>query len=111
MTVGEQTRDFIFIEDLVDAYLLAGLCTKKIAGEIINVGYGKPYKLKYVAAQIVKFFGNAKKIKYGAYNYRAGELMQYFVDNSKAKRLLGWKPKITLKKGLKKTLEATDKYE
>jgi len=111
MTKGEQTRDFIFIDDLIEAYLLAGLSAEKLAGETINIGYGHPHKLKEVAKKIGELMGKPDKIMYGASPYRIGEVMQYFVDNSKAKRMLGWKPRTDLEKGLGITMANLDKHD
>ena len=111
MTKGEQTRDFIFIDDLIDAYLKAAFLSDKIAGETINIGYGKPYKIRDVARTISKFMGKQKLVEYGATPYRVGESMNYCVDITKAKRLLGWKPQTDLEEGLKKTIKDIGKYE
>ncbi|MFA5049563.1 MAG: GDP-mannose 4,6-dehydratase [Candidatus Micrarchaeia archaeon] len=111
MTQGEQTRDFIFIEDLVQAYLYAGLSMDKIAGKIINIGYGKSYKIKDVAKKIGKLMDKTNSIRYGVKPYRPSEVMDYSVDITRAKKLLGWEPKTDLDNGLKKTIGNFDGHE
>lgn len=104
MTPGEQTRDFIFIDDLVNAYIQAGL-SKEHFGEIFNIGSGKAYKIKDIAYRIASFLDKRNFLKLGAKDYRKSEIMSYFVDISKAKNCLNWKPKIKINEGLKKTIE------
>lgn len=105
MTAGEQTRDFIFIDDLVEATLTVPQCQDKAKGEIINIGYGIPYKIKDVARKISVIMGKENLVEYGAIPYRASEMMNYYVDTGKAGNLLGWKPKTDIDKGLGITIE------
>jgi len=104
MTPGEQTRDFIFIDDLVNAYMLTGVSEGHF-GEIFNIGSGKEYKIKDIAYRIASFLNKRNFLKIGAKDYRKSEIMSYFVDISKAKNCLNWTPKIEINKGLKKTIE------
>ena len=111
MTPGEQTRDFLYIDDLIEAQLIAGAMHKKTSGEIINVGYGKSYKIKNIAENIGKIMGKSALIDYGAIEYKKNEIMNYSIDVSKAEKLLGWKPKVKLDDGLKRTIEYFMKKE
>lgn len=104
MTPGEQTRDFIFIDDLVSAYIQAGVSEGHF-GEIFNIGSGKAYKIKDIAYRIASFLDKQNFLKIGAKDYRKSEIMSYFVDISKAKNYLNWTPKIKINEGLKKTIE------
>jgi len=104
MTPGEQTRDFVFIDDLVNAYVQAGVSEGHF-GEIFNIGSGKAYKIKDIAYKIASFLNKQNLLKIGAKDYRKSEIMSYFVDISKAKNCLNWTPKIEIDEGLKKTIE------
>jgi nucleoside-diphosphate-sugar epimerase len=104
MTKGDQTREFNYVDDIVDAYLLAAFCPKAV-GEIINIGNGIEYKIKDVAEIIVKMMGSPIKLLIGNLSKRPGEASHFFCSNEKAKRLLGWFPKFSLDEGLKKTIE------
>jgi nucleoside-diphosphate-sugar epimerase len=104
MTKGEQTREFNYVEDIVEAYIKAST-TKEAIGEIINIGNGIEYKIKDVVLKILKMMNNPIKPAIGVLPYREGEVMHFYSDNKKAKSLLNWKPKYSLEEGLKKTIE------
>ena len=97
-------RDFVFEPDLLSAYKLAAEShNKKIIGESINIGTGKSISIKQLAEKIRKITGYKGKIQWNSFPKRALEIPKLEVDNSKAKRLLKWKPKVTLDEGLKIT--------
>lgn len=104
MTSGEQTRDFIFIDDIIEAFLLAASMPEAI-GEILNIGTGKENRIKDVAAMIINMTGSPIKLIFGSLEKRPGETDHFFCDNRKAEALLGWGPKTGLKEGLRKTIE------
>lgn len=109
MTAGDQTREFNYIDDIVDAYLLAASCQKAI-GEVINIGNSIEYVVKDVAEKIVHMIGNPIKLLIGALPKRPGETSHFFCSNEKAKKLLGWSPKISLNEGLEKTINWYKNY-
>ncbi|MFC1977612.1 NAD-dependent epimerase/dehydratase family protein [Chloroflexota bacterium] len=104
LSAGEQTRDFLFIDDLVEAYLLAG-SNKSAFGEIFNIGSGKSYKIKDIAHKIGRILGKEHLLSFGKVDYRKSEIMDYQVDFSKARNILNWMPKIDIDEGLRLTNE------
>lgn len=104
MTSGDQTREFNFIDDVVDAYLLAATA-KDVSGEVINIGCGVEYKISELAVKIVEMTGSEISLKAGSIPKRPGEAKNFFCDNSKAKRLLGWSPRVALDAGLEITVK------
>jgi nucleoside-diphosphate-sugar epimerase len=104
MTSGEQTRDFGYVGDVVDGILLAAQ-TPKAIGEIINIGTGEEVSIKNVALKIVELTKSKTQLQFGVVPKRASEIEHLYCDNSKAKQLLGWSPKISLEAGLKETIE------
>jgi nucleoside-diphosphate-sugar epimerase len=104
MTEGEQTREFNYVDDIVDGFIKASF-TKKAIGEIINIGNGKEYKIRDVVFKILDIMGNPIKPLIGALPYREGETMHFYCDNTKVKELIGWHPKVSLEEGLKKTID------
>jgi len=94
---GKQTRDFIYVDDVVKANILAMKSKKVGRGEIINICSGKNYSINYIAKLI-----GGKKIYLPA---RKGEIKHVLGDNSLVKKLLGWKPEISLEEGIKKCKE------
>jgi len=99
MTKGEQARDFIYIDDIIEAFILS--CKKENIKGIYNLGSGKEIKLKEII-NILKEYINLK-VKFDK-PYRENEIWHYYLDISKTKKELNWKPKIELKEGLKRTL-------
>jgi UDP-glucose 4-epimerase len=91
---GKQTRDFIYVDDIVKANILAMKSKKVGKGEVINICSGKNYSINYIAKLI-----GGKKIYLPA---RKGEMKHTLGDNSLAKKLLGWKPEISLEEGIEK---------
>ena len=77
--------------------------TKKILGESINIGTGKSLSIKQLAEKIRKITGYKGKIQWNSFPKRSLEIPKLEVDNTKAKKLLKWKPKYTLDEGMEIT--------
>lgn len=103
MTSGEQTRDFIFIDDLVDALMRASLCAA--SGEVINIGSGKATRIADLVDKVEHLTRARGLAQRGAIAYRPGEAMQYQLDIRKAERLLDWRPLTSLEHGLRQTVD------
>jgi len=103
-TKGEQTREFNFVEDLIDGFILAGK-TKSVMGEIINLGSGREIAIKDLALKVVEFLKSDVRVEIGAIPYRPIEIWRMYSDNTKSEKILGWKSKTTLEDGLVKTID------
>ncbi len=101
-TKGEQAREFNFVSDIIDGYILAA-ASEKAVGEIINIGNGKEYKIRDVINKILEIVGSNVDVD-NSLPYREGEAMHFYCSNEKARKLLGWRPKTSLDDGLKKTI-------
>ena len=104
---GKQLRDFIHVEDVVNA-ILKSLKSLKAKGEIINIGTGKPQKIKEVINFLVRRLEGGKP-NFGKIKLRKDEISKIFPDISKAKKILKWRPKIKFKKGLEETIRSYEK--
>ncbi len=102
-TKGEQTRDFTYVSDVVGAYLAAAACPEA-DGQVINISCGAEHIVKDTILKIVELMGWPIQPQIGALPYRPGDVMHFFCDNSKAKKLLGWQPHTQLEDGLRKTI-------
>lgn len=90
MTLGEQKRDFLKIESIVEALVLS---TKTLAfGKIYNVCSGNGIKIKDLAEKFKAQFNSTSKINFGALPYRKNEVWEMIGDSSKIINELGWKP-------------------
>lgn len=100
---GEQTRDFVFVEDIVDGWARA-LTTPAAKGQVINLGGGRATSINQLAKAVVSAFGKPDhEIRH--LPGRAGEQRAVQADIGKAKRVLGWEPKVSFEQGLAKTVE------
>jgi len=88
---GEQTRDFTHVSDVVEANILAMQSDQKLSGQIFNIGTGKNYTINELARIIGGKFAFCKQLP-----ERKGEARNTQADNSKAKDVLGWSPKVKL---------------
>jgi len=105
----DSVRDFIFIEDVIDAYLLAAKNPVKIKGEIFNVGSGKQYSICEVVNKIIKFTNSSIKPSWGSISNPRFEPSVWQADISKIRKYLSWKPMYSIEEGLKKTIESFQK--
>lgn len=100
MTQGEQIRDFIYINDVVDAYhIVLNSCLKLNSFQEFEIGTGKSYSIKEFSNIIRTITKSITDLKFGALNYRQGEIMETKITNFDIYNL-GWKPKYSLKQGL-----------
>jgi nucleoside-diphosphate-sugar epimerase len=100
---GNQFRDFVHVKDVVQA-INKSLINKKAKGEIINIGSGKPQKIKNLINNI-KSRAKGGYPQFGKLKLRKEEILKIYPDINKAKKILGWKPIIDFKKGLTETIK------
>ena len=96
---GEQTRDFVYIDDVVD--LLLKLAATKKNG-IFNVCSGEEVSINHILQKISEHFGITPKIKY---MYKEDSGGYWVGDNSKAGKVLEWNPKVSFDEGIKRILK------
>jgi UDP-glucose 4-epimerase len=99
---GEQTRDFVHVDDVVRANLMALTAGSR---EIVNIGTGKETSVNAVFTtmkEILRFREDARYEK-----ERPGEVFRIYLDIRKAKEVLGWEPRVDLHEGMKNTIEYT----
>ena len=101
-TLGNQKCDFCFIDDAIEA-IFKTLFTSKSNGEVINIGYGKPLKIKDSINLVCKLIGKGQPL-FGKLKYKKGTNMKLYPDIRKAKKIIGWTPKINFFQGIEKTI-------
>jgi len=97
---GEQTRDFIFIDDIIRANILAAT-RPAAAGEIFNISSGEVHDIKQLIDLIAKVSG--KEVLFSHADFRAGEVRHSKANIDKARKLLGFGPQTDLEEGLRQT--------
>lgn len=103
-TAGTQTRDFIWVDDVIDGILRAAL-TADIDGEIFNLASGVETPIRQLV-ELVCQHGGGGKPNFGAMPLRTGDILRCVADISKAERVLGWKPTFTLEDCVKEVVES-----
>ena len=102
---GNETRDFTYVDDIVDGIILAGTKPKG-RNEVFNLGTGKETKISFIAKQIIKYTNSKSKISFQP-RRSFDHITRRKMDISKAKKLLGYNPKVNINDGIKKTCEWT----
>jgi len=108
---GAILRDFLYIDDLVDALMLSGLC-ERAYGNVFNIGSGNPTDFIKLAKLIIKITGSGC-FKFTEFSKERKEIEpgDYYADISKIKKMVGWKPKTDLSAGILKTVNFYRKYK
>jgi UDP-glucose 4-epimerase len=104
---GKQTRDFTHVSNVVEANLLAGASEKELLGEVVNIGTGKRVSL----LELLEAIGRAMGVKPEPVlaPARAGDVRDSVADISKARRVLGYEPKVGLDEGLARLVKSLRK--
>jgi nucleoside-diphosphate-sugar epimerase len=97
-------RDYIHIDDVIDAYL--NMCEYTQSDfEIFNIGMGESYSVEEVAGTVVELFGNNIEVEY-THERRKNEIDEIRAEITKARMLMNWKPRIDLKMGIQNVLDS-----
>ena len=100
---GEQTRDFTFVENAVQANIKGFFAPKEAANEVFNIACGERISVNYLWEHINNAASKSVKAMYGP--SRQGDVRDSLADISKAEKLMGYKPEFTVRDGLKITWE------
>lgn len=96
---GEQTRDLLYVEDCA-AFIVAASMNEKAEGEIINAGTGRDVRIVDLAKMCATDGNSVQNV---AHDHPQAEIMKLLCNSTKAKKLLGWEPKVSLEQGLART--------
>jgi len=99
---GRQSRDFTYVEDMIEGFLLMGRHPKAV-GQAVNFGTGKDVSIKKTAELVKEFSKSGSPIV--SIGRRASEVQRLVCDNRLAKKLFGWKPRFSFEDGLKANIE------
>lgn len=99
---GSQTRSFCYVSDLISGIYKA-MYEPKTKGEVFNLGNPDEFTILELAELTIRLTGSNSKLKFSK-KFRENDPMRRKPDIEKAEKILGWKPKVNLKKGLEKTI-------
>ena len=97
-------RDFTYVSDTAKAIILS-LVKDGIIGGAINVGSERSFSIKEIVDMIANILSKKVKLKIDSSRFRPHDVGLLICDYSKARKLLGWKPEVSIKDGLKMTIE------
>ncbi len=97
---GSQQRDFVYVDDVVDANVKA---LEQGTGGVYNIGVGVGTDVNAVFQTLAGLAGYTRQPRYGP--YRKGDVYKIRLDASLAERELGWRPKVSINEGLQRTLD------
>lgn len=102
---GPQLRDFTFVDDVVDVFLLAGWCPT-ISGRVFNIGGGPAVSLLELADLLVEVAGTGRySIREFPPERRRIDIGNYYADDRAFREITGWAPRIPLREGLTRTID------
>jgi len=99
---GNQSRDFTYVDDMIDAFMIMG-SHKNAIGKAVNFGTGKAITVNYIAKKIKEISGSNSKITHT--EDRTAQVPKLLCNYSLAKKLFGWKPKVFIDEGLRRNIE------
>jgi UDP-glucose 4-epimerase len=107
---GHQLRDFTYVDDAVDAFLLAA-ADDRVGGRIFNISGDGPVSLKQLGDLLVETVGSGVYIErsFPAERKRI-DIGDYYADGSAIREALGWQPRTALREGLARTVEYYRKH-
>ena len=103
LTPGDQRRDFLFVDDAVDAFVAAAT-TDAAVGGTFNLCSGTPVTVREVVTRVLQCTGSRSEARFGALAYRPTELAVLSGDPTRAAQVLGWRARVSLEDGLSRTI-------
>ncbi len=100
---GKQSRDFTYVDNVVEGTILASKVSGVGTGEVFNIALGEEHTVLDLLDQLNTIMGLSIKPDFKP--KRPGDVYRTYADSSKAERLLGWKGKISFAEGLRRTVE------
>jgi UDP-glucuronate 4-epimerase len=97
---GLQSRDFTYVDDIAAGTIKA---VRKVGFKVINLGGNKPYGLMDMVGLIEKYLGKKARIVHGPFH--KADIKATWANINEAKKTLGWKPKVSLEEGIKRTVD------
>jgi nucleoside-diphosphate-sugar epimerase len=105
LTTGRQKWDFVYIEDVVNAFLsvLKAFPLKKHY-DLINIGTGNPVSVRDIVIMIMEMMDRQSELPWGSVPHRKNEVWFNSADIKKSREILGWEPATDIREGMQKTI-------
>ena len=106
LVAPETARDFVYVDDVVDAYLRLDMLAK-LRGEIVNIGTGVQSTIRQVVGHVLEHTGAQVACHWGGMAARIWDASTWVADCTRSGRLLGWRPATSLSDGIARTVAWT----
>lgn len=107
LTTGYQKWDFVYVDDIVDAYrAVLRAYPFKVPYDIINIGTGNPISIREVVNDVLQMTGAETELSWGTVPHRKQEVWYNSANITKAKEELGWEPRTDIRTGLRRTIDS-----
>ena len=103
LTPGDQARDFVYVEDVADAFVAAAT-TDAAVGGTFNICTGSAATVRHVVQRVLECTASRSEARFGALSYRSTELTILSGDPTRAREVLGWRSRVSLDDGLARTI-------
>ena len=107
LTAPGSRRDWVWVDDVVDACVRAATDDSLPPGQVLNIGTGRQTANEELVAVAEQVSGRRIRVRVGAHPGRSWDTGRWVCDPSLARRLLGWEPAVGLREGLRRTWEAS----
>jgi nucleoside-diphosphate-sugar epimerase len=108
-TEGMQTREFNYVDNIIDGFIAAAEIESPPA-HIINIGSNREIAIRDLVKKIHELCSSASELRIGALPNRPTEIWRMCADNTQAEKVLGWKPRISFEEGLSRTIDWYREY-
>ena len=104
MTDGTQSRDIVYVDDVVDGLMLAGMKDDQ-RGAVINLSSGREHAISEIAEQVVRLTGSSIQLRRGSRPTHHSDLRHLVGSTDHAERTIGWRARTSMREGLERTVQ------
>lgn len=108
-TEGIQTREFNYVDNIVDGFIAAATVDPAPA-EVINIGSQREIAIRDLIHKVHELTGSRSELRIGALPNRPTEIWRMCADHARAEEILGWQPKVAFEEGLERTIAWYRRY-
>jgi len=109
-TEGIQTREFNYVDNIIDAFVAVAEAPVPPADRVVNIGSNREIAIRDLVRKIHERTGSVSELRIGSLPNRPTEIWRMCADNSRAAECLGWTPRVTFEEGLERTITWYRRY-
>ncbi len=109
-TEGIQTREFNYVDNIIDAFVMVAGMSAPPADQVVNIGSNREIAIRDLVRRIHEATGSKSELRIGHLPNRPTEIWRMCADNERAVELLGWTPQVTFEEGLERTVAWHRRY-